>query len=76
MRRRARAPMLATAPRAFGRLAKLGALIEETTHDRGLRDSVATRSIEWEGVLVGALDCAVTNTHFCVGCIKSGCSDE
>ena len=48
---------------------------EESTHDRGLRDSVATRGIEWEGVLVGALDCAVTNTH-CVGCIKSGCSDE
>ena len=36
----------------------------------------ATSSIEWEGVLVGALDCAVTNTHFCVGCIKSGCSDS
>ena len=36
----------------------------------------ATGSIEWEGVLVGALDCAVTNTHFCVGCIKSGCSDS
>ena len=35
----------------------------------------ATRSIEWEGVLVGALDCAVTNTHY-AGCIKSGCSDE
>ena len=44
---------------------------EESTHDRGLRDSVATRGIEWEGVLVGALDCAVTNTH-CVGCFKSG----
>ena len=28
-----------------------------------------------EVLLVGALDCAVTNTH-CVGCIKSGCSDE
>ena len=26
-------------------------------------------------VLVGALDCAVTNTH-CVGCFKSGRSDE
>ena len=24
----------------------------------------ATGSIEWEGVLVGALDCAVANTHF------------
>ena len=31
----------------------------------------ATGSIKWEGVLVGALDCAVTNTH-CVGCFKSG----
>ena len=31
--------------------------------------------IEWEGVLVGALGCAVTNTH-CVGCIKPGCSDK
>ena len=37
---------------------------EESTHDCGLRDSVATRGIEWEGVLVGALDCAVANTHF------------
>ena len=24
---------------------------------------------------MGALDCAVTNTH-CAGCIKSGCSDK
>jgi hypothetical protein len=75
MRRRARDPMLATVPKLFRTAAKLGGHSEESTHDRGLRDSVATRSIEWEGVLVGALDCAVTNTH-CVGCIKSGCSDK
>ena len=41
-----------------------------------LRDSVATGSIEWEGVLVGALDCAVNQHSLCVGWIKSGCSDS
>ena len=35
-----------------------------------------TRSIEWEGVLVGALDCAVNKHSLCVGYIKSGCSDS
>ena len=75
MRRRARDPMLATVPKLMGFVRCKTWCSEESTHDRGLRDSVATRGIEWEGVLVGALDCAVTNTH-CVGCIKSGCSDK
>ena len=63
MRRRALDPMLATVPKLGSYSCKTWCS-EESTHDRGLRDSVATRSIEWEGVLVGALDCAVANTHF------------
>ena len=35
-----------------------------------------TLSIEWGGVLVGALDCAVNQHSRCVGCIKPGCSDK
>ena len=40
------------------------------------RAAFTTGSIKWEGVLVGALDCAVNQHSLCVGCIKSGCSDS